>query len=151
MSKHRKLTLEKEVLPSVQPGLEPATFRSRVRELSALPRQCGKQKEVLLFFFEVPLRVSSGAEGPGLVSVCEPGAKLRAGVAALAGGRKAGLWSRLISPRLSRAGVPTRLRLSPIENDHPLRRRSLPSCLIYNTPPHPLPSCLTHSLRFLWT
>ena len=75
MSKHRKLTLEKEVLPSVQPGLEPATFRSRVRELSALPRQCGKQKEVLLFFFEVPLRVSSGAEGPGLVSVCEPGAK----------------------------------------------------------------------------
>ena len=43
------------------------------------------------------MRVSSGAEGPGLVSVCEPGAKLRAGVAALAGGRKAGLWSRLIS------------------------------------------------------
>ena len=38
--------------------------------------------------------MSSGAEGPGLVSVCEPEAKLRAGVAgvaALAGGRKAGL------------------------------------------------------------
>ena len=30
-SQHRKLTLEKKILPPLQPGLEPGTFRSRVR------------------------------------------------------------------------------------------------------------------------
>ena len=30
-SQHRKLTLEKKILPPFLPGLEPATFRSRVR------------------------------------------------------------------------------------------------------------------------
>ena len=42
-SQHRKLTLEKKVLPPVLPGFEPATFRLRVRrsvaELSSLPHQ----------------------------------------------------------------------------------------------------------------
>ena len=40
-SQHRKLTLEKIILRQLMPGLEPATFRSRVRrstyELSPLP------------------------------------------------------------------------------------------------------------------
>ena len=31
MSQHRKLTLEKKLLPPLLPGLEPGTFRSRVR------------------------------------------------------------------------------------------------------------------------
>ena len=30
-SQHRKLTLEKKILPPLLPGLEPGTFRSRVR------------------------------------------------------------------------------------------------------------------------
>ena len=30
-SQHRKLTLEKKILPPLLPGLEPATFRSRVQ------------------------------------------------------------------------------------------------------------------------
>ena len=30
-SQHRKSTLEKKILPPLQPGLEPATFQSRVR------------------------------------------------------------------------------------------------------------------------
>ena len=30
-SQHRKLTLEKKIIPSLLPGLEPGTFRSRVR------------------------------------------------------------------------------------------------------------------------
>ena len=41
-SQHRMLTMEKKVLPPLLPGLEPETFRSRVRrsnaELSPLPR-----------------------------------------------------------------------------------------------------------------
>ena len=38
-SQHRKLTLEKKILPPLLPGLEPATFRSRVRPSnhSAIP------------------------------------------------------------------------------------------------------------------
>ena len=41
-SQHRKLTLEKKIIPPLLPGLEPATFRSRVQrstmELSPLPK-----------------------------------------------------------------------------------------------------------------
>ena len=41
-SHHRKLTLEKKILPPALPGLEPETFRSRVyrstTELSSLPK-----------------------------------------------------------------------------------------------------------------
>ena len=41
MSQHRKLTLEKKLLPPLLPGLEPDTFRSRVHrfttELFPLP------------------------------------------------------------------------------------------------------------------
>ena len=53
-SQHRKLTLEKKILPPLRPGLEPATFRSRVRRSVPLsyPRSCFKQSWKLLQEYE---------------------------------------------------------------------------------------------------
>ena len=43
-SQHRKLTLEKKILPPLQQGFEPATFQSRVRRSNhwAIPAPCNK-------------------------------------------------------------------------------------------------------------
>ena len=54
-SQHRKLTLEKKILPPLQQGFEPATFQSRVRRSNhwAIPAPCilfiWWQKLVILF------------------------------------------------------------------------------------------------------
>ena len=51
-SQHRKLTLEKKILPPLKQGFEPATFQSRVRRsnhwaIPAHPRvSCGRSKHV---------------------------------------------------------------------------------------------------------
>ena len=46
-SQHRKLTLEKKILPPLLQGFEPATFRSRVRRSNhwAIPRTCHQTPE----------------------------------------------------------------------------------------------------------
>ena len=43
-SQHRKLTPEKNILPPLQPGIEPAPFRSRVRRSTTEPSRPHSQK-----------------------------------------------------------------------------------------------------------
>ena len=61
-SQHRKLTLEKKILPPPQQGFEPATFRSRVRSSNhwaipaprcPLPGACFHIDDFLQYFFTI--------------------------------------------------------------------------------------------------
>ena len=75
-SQHRKLTLEKKILPPLQQGFEPATFRSRVRRSNhwAIP-------------LPIAAIISSGSFSPNKSSV-----RSRGGVS-LAEGRTWGWWA----------------------------------------------------------
>ena len=63
-SQHRKLTLEKKILPPLQQGFEPATFRSRVRRSNhwaiPAPQTCGQQQSSY-----TPNSTSAGGTGEG--------------------------------------------------------------------------------------
>ena len=64
-SQHRKLSLEKKILPPLQQGFEPATFRSRVRRSNhwaiPAPMYNGTAFRLLIWHQDVPLALTARA------------------------------------------------------------------------------------------
>ena len=58
-SQHRKLTLEKKILPPLQQGFEPATFRSRVRRSNHVPYTVANVRSAVANVWSAVLHVRS--------------------------------------------------------------------------------------------